>query len=80
MAQGLLPENIVGLLKHDAALLKKALRNILDDVPKVSKGMRDKLKGTENPFEQCVSQVATNNFIQAWADIAKDMRFMGTKD
>ena len=27
-----------------------------------------------------MSNVATNNFIQAWADIAKDMSFMGTKD
>ena len=42
--------------------------------------MRDKLKGTEHPFEQCVSQVATNNFIEAWADIAKDMSSMGNKD
>ena len=40
---GVLPENIVGRLKHDAAHLK-TLRNVLDDVPKVSKGMRDKLK------------------------------------
>ena len=27
-----------------------------------------------------MSNVATNSFIQAWSDIAKDMSFMGTKD
>ena len=48
MTQGVLPEKIVGLLEHDAALLK-TLCNVLDDVPKVSKGMREKLKGTEKP-------------------------------
>ena len=58
----------------------KTLRNVLDDAPKVSKGMRDKLKGTENPFEHCVSQVAINHFIEAWAGIANDMSFMGTKN
>ena len=79
MTEGVLPENIVGLLEHDAALLK-TLRNVLDDDPKVSKAMRDKLKGTENPFEHCVSQVAIKHFIEAWAGIAKDMSFMGTKN
>ena len=67
------------LLQHAAALLE-TLRNVLDDVPKVSKGMRDKLEGTDTPFEHCVSKVATNNFIEAWADIAKDMGFTGTTD
>ena len=58
----------------------KTLHNVLDDVPNLSKGMRDKLKGTETPFEHCVGNVATNHFIEAWADVAKDMIFMGNKD
>ena len=32
MTQGVLPENIVGLMQHDAALLTM-LRNVLGDVP-----------------------------------------------
>ena len=44
--QGVLPDNSVGLLPHAAALLKTR-RNAPDNVPKVSKGMRDKLKGTD---------------------------------
>ena len=76
MTQYLLPENIVGLWQHDAALLN-TLRNVLGDVPKVAKGMRDKMKGTETSFEDCVSKVATNNYVEAWADIGNDMSFMG---
>ena len=78
MTLGVLPVKD-SLLHHGAALLK-TLRNVLDNVPKVSKAMRGKLKGTENPFEHGVSQVAIKHFIEAWADIAKDMSFMGTKN
>ena len=57
MTQGAIAEKSSVCCSIMQALLK-TLRNVLDDVPKVSKGMRDKLKGTENPLVNCVSQVA----------------------
>lgn len=60
MTQCVLPENIVGMLQHDVALLKE-MCNVPDHVPNVSKGMRGTLNGSGNPFEHCMINVDNNN-------------------